>query len=187
MTPGDGHAGGYGYNTSDSGVRFFTIKGTGNQPVSSTDFLGGAVTHEDIYNLYEGITAKNFAVSSDILDDYNKIATSDTGGEAENTNILKKLLEYRQNDDMFSEGAPEDFMKSLVATLGIDEQQSINYKSNQQAVVNQISNRRLSESGVLIDEEFTDLIKFQQAYNASAKMIQTMSEVYDTLINGLFV
>ena len=187
MTPGAGHAGGYGYNTTDSGIRFFTKKGIGNQPISSEDFLGTAATDQQIYDLYEGITAKNFAVSSDILDDYNKIATSDTGGEAENTNILKKLLEYRQNDDMFSEGAPEDFMKSLVATLGIDEQQSINYKSNQQAVVNQISNRRLSESGVLIDEEFTDLIKFQQAYNASAKMIQTMSEVYDTLINGLFV
>jgi flagellar hook-associated protein 1 FlgK len=32
----------------------------------------------------------------------------------------------------------------------------------------------------------TNMIKFQQAYNASAKMIQTMGEIYDTLINKLF-
>jgi flagellar hook-associated protein 1 FlgK len=77
-------------------------------------------------------------------------------------------------------------MKSLVATLGIDSQQAENYGDNQKIVVNQIVNRRLSDSGVSIDEEMTNLIKFQQAYSASAKMIQTMSEVYDTLINRLF-
>lgn len=88
---------------------------------------------------------------------------------------------------MFSEGAPEDFMKSLVATLGIDSQQARNYSMNQKAVVNQIINRRLSNSGVSMDEEMANLVKFQHAYNAAAKMIQTMNEVYDTLINRLFV
>jgi len=32
-----------------------------------------------------------------------------------------------------------------------------------------------------------NMVKFQHAYNASAKMIQTMGEIYDTLINKLFV
>jgi flagellar hook-associated protein 1 FlgK len=53
--------------------------------------------------------------------------------------------------------------------------------------VNQIVNRRLSDSGVSIDEEMANLVKFQQAYSASAKMIQTMNEVYETLINKLFI
>lgn len=78
-------------------------------------------------------------------------------------------------------------MKSLVATLGIDSQQAVNYTANQQVVVNQIVNRRLSDSGVSMDEEMANLVKFQHAYNAAAKMIQTMSEIYDTLINKLFV
>ena len=86
---------------------------------------------------------------------------------------------------MFMEGAPEDFMKSLVATLGIDSQQSVRISDNQQVIVKQIENRRLSDSGVSIDEEMANLIKFQHAYNASAKMITTMAEVYDTLINRL--
>ncbi len=115
------------------------------------------------------------------------IAASDASGEAGNIEVLNKLLGFRRDKDMFSEGAPEDFMKSLVATLGIDAQQAGNYKDNQQIVVNQIINRRLSDSGVSIDEEMTNLVKFQHAYNAAAKMIQTMSEIYDTLINKLFM
>lgn len=195
-----GHASGIGYgSTAIPGIRFFTMTGTGNQPVSSADFIDGATDPHDIYDLYQNVTAKNFSVSTDIIGNYNLIATSSTipdpsdpsgttliAGGAGNIEVLNKLLKYRRDSDMFSEGAPEDFMKSLVATLGIDAQQAGNYGDNQQVVVNQIVNRRLSDSGVSIDEEMTNLVKFQQAYNASAKMIQTMSEVYDTLINKLF-
>lgn len=189
-TFGTGHSDGYGYNTTTAGIRFFTMTSTDRQPMSSDDFISGAADpndNEDIYHLYDNITAKNFTVSSDILDDYNLISTSGTQLEAGNIEVLNELLDFRRNADMFTEGAPEDFMKSLVATLGIDAEQAGNYGDNQQAVVNQIVNRRLSDSGVSIDEEMTNLVKFQQAYNASAKMIQTLSEIYDKLINGLFV
>lgn len=186
-TVGIGHADGYGYNTATTGIRFFTMTATEKQPVSSADFLNGAATDAAIYSRYSNITAKNFSVSSDIINNYNLISTSDTTGEAGNIEVINQMLGYRRNSDMFSEGAPEDFMKSLVATLGIDAQQAGNYEDNQKIVVNQIINRRLSDSGVSIDEEMTNLVKFQHAYNASAKMIQTMSEVYDTLINKLFV
>ena len=187
---GTGHSSGYGYNSADTGIRFFTMTGDGRLPLSNAAFLSGAadpLDPEQIYNLYNSITAKNFTVSSDILNDYNLIATSNEEGEAGNIEVLNMLLGFRRNADMFSEGAPEDFMKSLVATMGIDAQQAGNYSDNQAVVVNQIINRRLSDSGVSIDEEMTNLVKFQQAYSAAAKMIQTMSEIYDTLINRLFV
>jgi flagellar hook-associated protein 1 FlgK len=71
--------------------------------------------------------------------------------------------------------------------MGIDSQQAGNYSDNQQIVVNQLTNRRLSYSGVSIDEEMANLVKYQHAYNAAAKMIQTISEIYETLINELFV
>ena len=193
-TFGTGHADGYGYGSgaTDNGIRFFTMT-VNKQAISSDDFTNGIPLptdlgyNEAVYNLYSNITAKNFTVSSDILDDYNLIATSNVDGQAGNIEVLNELLGYRRNEDMFAEGAPEDFMKSLVATLGIDTEQAGNYRSNQQVVVKQIVNRRLSDSGVSIDEEMTNLVKFQQAYSASAKMIQTMNEVYETLINKLFI
>ena len=177
---------GYGYG-STNGIRFFTMTGESRLPLSTADFLDGAAVPAEIYDAYEKITAKNFTVSADILDDYNLIAASDAPGEAGNIDVLNALLDIRRNMDMFSEGAPEDFMKSLVATLGIDSQEAGNYSDNQQIVVNQIVNRRLSDSGVSIDEEMANLVKFQHAYNAAARMIQTISEIYETLINKLFV
>lgn len=186
-TDGTGHADGYGYNTAVNGYRFFTMKATGDLPISSAVFISDPTDPAVVYSSYSKVTAKNFTVSSDIIDDYNKIAASGAAGEAGNIEAMNSLLDLRHNPDMFSEGAPEDFMKSLVATLGIDKQQAQNYEGNQQIIVNQITNRRLSDSGVSIDEEMTNLVKFQQAYNASAKMIQTMGEIYDTLINKLFV
>lgn len=184
---GTGHSSGYGYNSDLTGIRFFTMTDENGKVLSSDEFLNGESDPALIYAAYEKITAKNFCISEDILNDYNLIAASDTQYEAGNIEVLNKLLGFRRNTDMFSEGAPEDFMKSLVATLGIDSQQARNYSMNQKAVVNQIENRRLSNSGVSMDEEMANLVKFQHAYNAAAKMIQTMNEVYDTLINRLFV
>ena len=126
--------------------------------LSTAGFLDGASDPAGIYDAYEEITAKNFCVSADILGDYNLIAASDTQYEAGNIEVLNVLLSFRRNSDMFSEGAPEDFMKSLVTTLGIDSQQARNFSMNQKAVVNQIENRRLSNSGVSMDEEMANLV-----------------------------
>ena len=85
---------------------------------------------------------------------------------------------------MFTE-VPRGLLKSLITTLAIDSQQASHYSRNQEAVVQQIENRRISISGVSIDEEMADMVKFQHAYNAAAKMIATLNEVYEILINGL--
>ena len=45
----------------------------------------------------------------------------------------------------------------------------------------------MSVSGVELNEEMTNMVRFQQAYNAAAKMINTMDEIYDKLINGVGV
>ncbi len=192
VSKGEGHVDGYALNstsadTAPADIRFFTMLGTNSQPVDSATFKGKAVTLSEIRDQYSKITAKNFAVGADIMSDVKLISVSDKGGEVGNINILNKLIENRHDPHMFVEGAPEDFMKSLVTTLGIDSQQAIRLSNNQQSIVKQIENRKLSDSGVSIDEEMANLVKFQHAYNASAKMITTMSEVYDTLINKMGV
>lgn len=171
----EGHADGVGADNS-TGVRFFTMLGIGNMPMSSDDFIA-------IPDCYNQLTAKNFSVSSDIINNINKIATSDTPNQIGNIENLNKLIKMRNNTHMFTEGAPEDFMKSIISTLGIDSQQAIRMSSNQQAMIRQVENQRLSESGVSMDEEMANMVKHQQAYNAAAVMINTMAEIYDILIN----
>jgi flagellar hook-associated protein 1 FlgK len=51
--------------------------------------------------------------------------------------------------------------------------------------VQQIENRRLSVSGVSIDEEMANMVKYQHAYNAAAKMISVIDQIYDVTINRM--
>ncbi len=187
-----GHADGYELNsvagdTTPSGIRFFTILGDDGKPVDSATFTSSATTVDDICQRYGKVTAKNIAIGADIMNDTKLISVSDQPGEKGNINILTGLLSARHDPHMFVEGSPEDYMKSLITTLGIDSQQCIRITDNQDSIVKQIESRRFSESGVSIDEEMSNLIKFQHAYNASAKMITTMSQIYETLINRLGV
>ncbi len=188
---GVGHVDGYGYDSdltdAPTGKRFFTMLGVGDTPISGDNFINGAIGIDNIVTQYGKITAKNFSVSSDIIDNANNIATSDADGQNGNSNTLKKLMGIRANQSLFKEGAPEDFMKSLVAGMGIDAQQAETFAQTQEALVKQVDNRRMSVSGVNLNEEMTNMVKFQQSYNAAARMIVTMGEIYDTLINKLGV
>ena len=84
---------------------------------------------------------------------------------------------------MFREGKPEDFLKSLIGTLGVDAEEASRNALNQEILLHSIENRRLSISGVFQDEELANMVRFQHAFNASARMITTMDEMLDILIN----
>jgi flagellar hook-associated protein 1 FlgK len=71
-----------------------------------------------------------------------------------------------------------------VAEIGIDSKKANNFVKNQGDILDMVQNQRLSVSGVDVDEEAMNLVKFQNAYNLSAKVIQVMNEIYDKLING---
>ncbi|MNC82803.1 Flagellar hook-associated protein 1 [compost metagenome] len=54
-------------------------------------------------------------------------------------------------------------------------------------VVDQVDSRRQSVSGVSIDEEMTSMIKYQHAYNAAARVMTSVDEMLDKIINGMGV
>jgi flagellar hook-associated protein 1 FlgK len=193
-TNGSGHADGYGLDAdgdgpaeASTGIRFFTRLDSFGNPESSSTFIPSGSTDAHIEAIYNTLTAKNFTVSGDVISDYNTIAASSSAQEAGNIENLNAIIKMRHDPLMFSEGAPEDFIKSLVSNLGVDSQQSVRYSKSQQSIVSQVESRRLSDSGVSLDEEMANLVRYQHAYNAAAKMVSTMSEVYDILINGLGV
>lgn len=91
----------------------------------------------------------------------------------------------RHNTFMFMEGAPEDYIKTLISSMGVDGQQFELYMQIQDNIMTQLENRRQSVSGVSLNEEMINMVKYQQIYGASAKMIQTYSDVLDILINRM--
>jgi len=71
----------------------------------------------------------------------------------------------------------------IIIKIGIKTEYATNMVDNQTAVMAQLSNRRESVSGVSIDEEVTNLLKYQRSYEANSRVINTLNEMLDTLIN----
>lgn len=78
-------------------------------------------------------------------------------------------------------------IESLVSQLGVDAQEANRMAYNTLVLVNTATNNRLSVTGVSLDEEFVDLVRFQHAYNGNARMITVVDEILDKIINGMGV
>lgn len=146
-------------------------------------------------NLFEAdgeeLRAYNIKVSDDILSDLNNIATIDKGSDdIENNKIMKKLLETRENRTFFGkdeayQGRPEDYLTSILSTLGTDNHQASRMKTVEELIVKGATNQRLSVSGVDVDEEMAIMVKQQHIFNASARMVSTFDQLFDTIVNRL--
>lgn len=77
------------------------------------------------------------------------------------------------------------YFKATIAQLGVSNQEARRMVSNQDVLLTQLETRRQSISGVSIDEEMTNMIQFQRAYEANAKMISVIDQLLDVVVNGL--
>ncbi len=79
----------------------------------------------------------------------------------------------------------DDYYSSTVAQLGIEAQEAQRMLENQELLTNQLMNKQEAVSGVSLDEEMTNMIKFQHAYSAAARLINVMDEMLETIVNRL--
>jgi len=84
-----------------------------------------------------------------------------------------------------SNGPADQAYAAFVAQVGSGVQAAQSTQSTQQAVLTAVSNQRQSVSGVSLDEEMTNLIQYQQAYQASARVMNAINSTLDTLINSV--
>ncbi|HEY2602614.1 MAG TPA: flagellar hook-associated protein FlgK [Thermoleophilaceae bacterium] len=80
-------------------------------------------------------------------------------------------------------GTADSAYSTFVTRIGSMVQNAQRQQSTAQALVNAADSSRQSTSGVSMDEEMTNMIKFQRAYQASARAMTTMDQLLDTLIN----
>lgn len=78
-----------------------------------------------------------------------------------------------------------DYYSSVVRDVGYEVLKSDSYYNHQSDMMAQLENQRESVSGVSLDEEMINLIKFQNAYTAAAKLITTADEMMQTIIQML--
>ena len=81
----------------------------------------------------------------------------------------------------------DEFFAEAVTNMGLKGEQSELALNTQTAIGKELRDMRDSISGVNIDEELADIIKFQHGYNATARFVATVNEMLDTVINRLGV
>lgn len=126
--------------------------------------------------------ARYMKVSDLIIADINKIAASETvngdGGNAVSMNSIKDELTMNDDTSTFS-----SYYSSLVAQVGQDVADANRNFDHHTNLMSHLTNRREEISGVSIDEEMMNLLKYQAGYNASARLFVAAQELADTLMN----
>lgn len=79
----------------------------------------------------------------------------------------------------------DSYFKDTIDKLGIQEQQAQRMVKNQDSLLSSLKEAKASVSGVSSDEEVANLVQYQHAYQANAKVISVIDELLDTVVNGL--
>jgi flagellar hook-associated protein 1 FlgK len=123
------------------------------------------------------------AVNQAILDNPGLIAAaSAAGAEPGDARNAAAIADLRTAPTM-NGGTFDDAANALISQVGHDVQEAKTYQSHQADMLSYLENYRESVSGVNLDEEMVNLVKYQAAYNAAAKMITMGDDMLNTLMN----
>jgi flagellar hook-associated protein 1 FlgK len=110
---------------------------------------------------------------------------SSAAGPSDNRNALAIIALQRAAFGALEGVSFEDFYANHVADLGAQSRQATDTAATQEMLVDHLKARRESFSGVSLDEEATQLIRFQRAYQAAARGISALDEMLDTIITRM--
>ncbi|KXK27719.1 MAG: flagellar hook-associated protein FlgK [Candidatus Brocadia sinica] len=135
-----------------------------------------------INTFFSGSDASDIAINPDIDKDVSLIAAS-TGEIGNNTNALR-LAALQDDTSAIDNTTFGDYLHQIASSLG--EEASNAYKSEESftALETSLGNRRDEISGVSTDEELVNLVRFQQAYQASAKYISIVDGLVERLLSS---
>lgn len=133
--------------------------------------------------------AKSLTLDQKILDSVFNIAASSVAidgneNKGNNENILK-ILDVMEKNDIAVISNIEQYLKGIVSDIAVNTSYANGRVESQNYLVNNIEYKRMSVSGVSVDEEMTNMITFQKSYSAAARLITAFDEQLDTLINKM--
>ena len=131
-------------------------------------------------------------MSDDVLKDPGSVATSfgtqGRSGEVGDGRAALEIASIRNQPVMVGRIASfDDYFADTVAFVGIKGQEADIAMRTQELIMKDLRDTRSSISGVNIDEELAEMIKYQHGYSAASRFITTMNSMLDTIINRLGV
>ncbi len=132
-----------------------------------------------------GTSALTIQLDDDILESANNIAASVEANSPGDGNLAIEIANIR--DELVMNGGLETingYYTRQITELGLEIQQAQNLAEDHQDVANSLQSYHESVAGVNLDEEATNLLKYQKAYEALARVLTTIDEMLNTLINS---
>lgn len=144
--------------------------GLGDPPPTGVDF-------------FTGTNAGDIQINQGIIDNIALIAASADG--APGNNDIALMLSDIPNEPLLTNNTQSIAQKynGLVSTVGSHINSAESILRSQEMVLAQLELQKSSVSGVSLDEEMTNLIKFQRAFDAAARVVRSVDELFQTIIN----
>lgn len=135
-------------------------------------------------DFFGGTDASDIELNPDLVVNVNKIAAGDQMGAPGDNSVSLAISDFATKE-ILGGGTQTfgEFYSSLVQRVGSDLSQARTLSEHQTAIVSSLQTQRESISGVSLDEEMVNLMKYQHGYEAASKLITTADEMLQTLMD----
>lgn len=159
-----------------------TVTNTIYNQVNSLHSKGYTITNpqQTGINFFSSYSDGKLVINKDIVNNVNNIAVSSDGSEG-NNDIALQIASLKDTKLINGLTVLQSY-SNLVSQVGNDKKTSDEKTQTTQLVLNQLQNQKAATSGVSIDEEMINVLKYQRAYDASAKLIKVADEILQTLL-----
>ncbi len=135
-------------------------------------------------SLFEGTGAGSIAVNEAIASDLRLLATGRSGDDGDNT-IALEIAALGSTLQPGEDKTLNEAYAQMIVSVASDRGTFSTLREGQAGIVETVSARLESVRGVNLDEELANLVMFQRTYEANARVIRTIDQMLDTLVNGL--
>ena len=134
---------------------------------------------------YYRLTGGNFEIVTAMVNDPGLMANKYNAEDgSEQNDLLEDLMKISTDRTAlsFRGTSASEFLQSVLSDIALNSASADTFKKSYANIAESINTKRISISGVDEDEEALNLVKYQNAYNLSSKMIQVFQEIYERLI-----
>jgi flagellar hook-associated protein FlgK len=157
---------------ADASTYVLTDTTTNTKLTSGTFTAGSTIEHNGWTVSFDGVIQAN-----------DKFSVRGNSAQAGDNRNLLKIIDLQGNKDIFSgRGDFTEVYTDVIGDLGYSVVQSAVSRDAQQIIFDQAQAKRDETSAVSLDEEAANLLRFQQAYQASAQVISTATKLFDTIL-----
>lgn len=149
---------------------------------SFSDDTSGFLAAAGINTLFSGNDAFTMALSEQVRDNPALLATATSAFEGDNSNVQRMLDVFNEKLFLGDTTTIQEFYRGVVGTVSVEAATAKELATNQELIAQAAQNARERISGVNIDEEAIDLIKYQRAFQAASRYISVVDELLETLI-----